>query len=291
MSRLGRAVGVLRAIVRESRAERITFMAGSIAYHAFVSLLPLLLLLLAVFSAVGGQLEESLIEFARTVLTPGAGEILVAELRRATDSTGVSILGVVLLVWGTLRIFRGIDTAFSDIYETGARNTVTDKFRDGLLVLGAVAVAIAVGALLEARVLGEGGVPGGWVGGRVLLVAALAVALFPLYYVFPDQEGITVREVMPGVGFAALSLTAVESLFGIYVEVSSRQPRQSALAGILVFLTWLYVSGLILLLGAVVNAVLGGRSEDVDIDPVIGGPDPAADGPRQRPSEGSDGDG
>ena len=37
-----------RAVVHEARVEKITFMAGSIAYHAFLSILPLLLLVLAV---------------------------------------------------------------------------------------------------------------------------------------------------------------------------------------------------------------------------------------------------
>ena len=44
-----------RAVVYEVRAENLTFMAGSIAYHAFVSLLPLLLLALAVATKVGNR--------------------------------------------------------------------------------------------------------------------------------------------------------------------------------------------------------------------------------------------
>jgi membrane protein len=65
-----RAVTVLRALVHEIRAERVTFMAGSIAYHAFVSLLPLLLLVLAAISAVGStSLQEGLLAGILVFLT------------------------------------------------------------------------------------------------------------------------------------------------------------------------------------------------------------------------------
>jgi len=92
--RTRRTITVVRAIVHEIRTERITFMAGSIAYHAFVSLLPLLLLVLAVVSAIGRPgIERGIIDLARATLTPGAADILVGELQ--TTSPGVSLLGLV----------------------------------------------------------------------------------------------------------------------------------------------------------------------------------------------------
>ena len=263
---------ILRALVHEFRVERVTFMAGSIAYHAFVSLLPLLLLILAVVSSVGNtSAENGLISLTETVLTPGASDVLVGELQRANASAGVSILGGLLLVWGTLRIFRGLDTAFSDIYESGAANTFTDQILDGVVVLIAVGFAIVVGGLVETRLGGLNAVPGGWVLHRLLLFAGLAIVLLPMYYIFPDEDDLSVIEVIPGVVVTAAGLMIFQSLFRFYIELSSRSPQESVLAGILVFLTWLYFSGLVVLLGAVVNAVLSNRSADVDIDPVVGG--------------------
>jgi|GEM_PF-208121 len=271
---LRRAVSVGRAIVHEIRTERITFMAGSIAYHAFVSLLPLLLLVLAVVAALDRpEIEQGIISLAAALLSPGAGDVLVAELR--STSPGVSLLGLVVLIWGTLRIFRGLDTAFSDIYETEAHNTLLDQFADGLVVLVCFAVAILVGAGLE-RVLTFDGTAG-WVAGRAVLVVGLALAFFPMYYVFPDEPGMTVREVLPGVGFVAVGLTAFASLFRVYLEASGSAETGSVLGGVLVFLTWLYFSGLVVLVGVAINAVLSNRSRDVDIRPVLGGQPRRAD--------------
>ncbi|WP_152042733.1 YihY/virulence factor BrkB family protein [Salinigranum salinum] len=271
--RLERALVLLRAIVHEIRAERLTFMAGSIAYHAFVSLLPLLLLVLAIVARVGDRsLETAFERFVATVLTPGASSIFVTELSQAGSSAGLSLFGGVVLVWGTLRIFRGLDTAFSDIYESEAENTFADQVSDGVVVLLVFALAILLAVFVESRLVlaGAGTVP--WLLHRLVLVALLSVALFPMYYVFPDCD-VGVVEVLPGVFLAAVGLASFETLFQLYARFSATAQDPSVVAGILVLLTWLYFSGLVILLGAAVNAVLSNRSRDVNVRPVFGGVD------------------
>ena len=270
--RRDRVETVLRAIVHELKAERVTFMAGSIAYNAFLSLLPLLLLLLAIVGSVGDEsLEEGLVSITRAALTPGAADVLVAELR--SSSAGASLVGLAALLWGALRIFRSLDMAFSDIYESQAENTFVNQLRDGIVVLGSVAAVVAVVVVLESLSGGLDGTGGtaGWLVQRLALVGATAVALVPMYYLFPDEPDITVGEVLPGVGVTAVGLVSAESLFRLYIEYSSTNAENGLLSGIIVLMTWLYVSGLVILVGAAVNAVLSNRSEDVSIDPVIGG--------------------
>ncbi|ELZ91114.1 YihY/virulence factor BrkB family protein [Haloferax sulfurifontis] len=268
--RVERALTLGRAIAYEVRTERLTFMAGSIAYGAFVSLLPLFLLVLAAVSATGNSgLRESVIAVIQSVLTPGAGDVIVAELESSTQLASLSVVGVLVLVWGTLRIFRGLDTAFSDIYESEAANTFADQLSDGIVVLVTVAVAVVAGALIESALPALDGALG-WAVYRGLLVGVLFVTFYPMYYIFPDED-VTYLEVVPGTLVAAVGLTTFESLFRLYVEFSSRAPESSVVAGILVLLTWLYFSGLVILLGAAVNAVLSNRSRDVNVRPLFGG--------------------
>ncbi|TYT63754.1 YihY/virulence factor BrkB family protein [Natrialba swarupiae] len=264
---------VLRAIVHELRVERVTFMAGSIAYNAFLSLLPLLLLLLAVIGSVGNQsLEDGLVSITRAALTPGAADVLVAELQ--TTPPAASTLGIVALVWGALRIFRSLDMAFSDIYESQARNTLLNQVHDAVVVLVSVTAVVAAVVAIESVApggFGRSGGPVGWLGQRLFLVVAVGVALVPMYYLFPDEEDMALIEALPGVAITAVGLVAAESLFQLYVQYSSASAQNSLLAGIIVLMTWLYVSGLLILVGAAVNAVLSNRSEDVSIRPVLGG--------------------
>lgn len=267
--RARRGAKVLAAIVRELRAEKVTFMAGSIAYHAFVSLLPFLLLLLLVLTRVGGE------ALARETLTAVAGyltgqnvDVLVRAAQSATDNAGLSLVSLALLVWGTLRIFRGLDTAFSDIYESSANNGFLDQIRDGIVVF--LAVGIALGAVAAGETLL--GFPSLGPLAPVATVAVVAVALFPMYYVFPD-ENVTAREVVPGTLVAAVGWVLLGTGFSHYAAVSSK--TEYGVVGVIVLLvTWLYFTGLVLLVGAAVNAVLAGRSEDVG-DLSWGGTDPA----------------
>ncbi|WP_267642596.1 YihY/virulence factor BrkB family protein [Haloarchaeobius amylolyticus] len=257
-----RVLGLLRALQREVRAENLTFMAGSIAYHAFISLLPFLLVLLAALTAVGGEgLALDVVFSIGTYLSPNAGELLTETVQRATASASVSILGVVALVWGTLKIFRSLDTAFSDIYESEAENTFADQLADGILVFVSVGVAAAIAAGAGTLVDLDGSLLGEALG-FLLLVAGLSLVFFPMYYVFPD-ENVTVREVIPGAVFAATGWATLESLFQYYVAVAGKADAYGVVGAILLLVTWLYFSGLVVLVGAALNAVLAGRSEDV----------------------------
>lgn len=264
-----RVASVVRAVIHEIRTENVTFLAGSIAYHAFVSLLPLLLLVVIVLSSAGnGGLQSAFESLVRGALTQNAGSELLSELERAGQSRGLSIAGFGVLVWGSLRIFRGLDTAFSDIYETEAENTFLDQLGDALLLLLVFGVGVVLAAFLRQYVPSDGGGLLWPIVSRVLLVLALTVALFPMYYVFPDTD-VGVVEVLPGTAFAAVGLTVFESLFQVYAQWGGTQQNPSVVAAILVFLTWLYFSGLVILVGASVNAVLSNRSADVAIDPVV----------------------
>lgn len=285
---LTRAVTLLRAIVHEIKADRITFITGAIAYNAFLSLLPLLFVLLTIVSVVGGtELQGTLISLTEALVTPGAAEIFVAELNNA--STGASLAGLVALVWGMFRIFRGLDTAFSDIYETQAENTIPDQIRDGIVVFGSLTALLLAVFALE-TVLATGDVTGFLSPFyRLLLICVVGLTLTPLYYVFPDEPDMDPLEIVPGVLFAAIALVALQSIFGYYVALSDPTANNQLLASIVILLTWLYFCGLVILVGAAINAILSNRSEDVNVEPLIGGvprdrtTDPIADqsrGPR-----------
>jgi membrane protein len=260
---LERAWIVGRAVLREARAENLTFLAGSIAYHAFVSLLPFLLLLLFVISRAGDERTAlAVMEAVAGYLTAAETETLVDAARQATANTGLSLAGVALLVWGALRIFRGLDTAFSTIYETQAANTFLDTVVDSVVVFLTVGVAIVVVATVDAVVGVPVAGPVGSVLAPVVTALGVALALLPMYYVFPDED-VTVREILPGTLVAAVGWTVLGRLFKTYAAYSSRS--EYGIIGVVALLvTWLYFIGLVLLLGAAINAVVGGRTEDVD---------------------------
>lgn len=260
LARRGLAFG--RAFVGEVREKDVPFMAASIAYQAFVSLLPLLVLLFFALSLVSDeQLAARVVDLTESFLPQRGRGLLEDAIAGTTGSVGTSIIGVVTLAWGSIRIFRGLDKAFSSIYETEARNSLLDQFTDAAVVLLSVGVALtaAVGAgaafsLLPAVLLVD-------LWGPVLLAVGLLVAFVPMFYLFPDLD-LSVPEVLPGAGVAAVGWTALEELFGVYVSLAGGSGA-GVLGAVLLLLAWLYLGSLALLVGGVVNVVLSGRHRGV----------------------------
>ncbi|WP_135533782.1 YihY/virulence factor BrkB family protein [Halostella pelagica] len=267
--RLRRLLAVVVAVVRVVRRKNITFMAGSIAYNAFVSLLPLLLILFLVVAAVGNDpLALYVVELTERYLTPNAQLLLASALTDRTGQAGLSAISVVTLLWGTLKIFRGLDTAFAELYASEAESTLLDQLRDGFVVLFAVLFAILAAGVAGAAFALFPAVP--YVGflSPLVLVVGLSLAFLPMYYVFPDAD-VTVREVLPGTVVASVGWALLEALFQVYAAAASTYEVYGTIGAVLLLLTWLYFGGLVLMTGAAVNVVLAGRvDETVDTEDI-----------------------
>ncbi len=267
--RFRRLLAVVVAVVRVVRRKNITFMAGSIAYNAFVSLLPLLLILFLVVAAVGNDpLALYVVELTERYLTPNAQLLLASALTDRTGQAGLSAISVVTLLWGTLKIFRGLDTAFAELYASEAESTLLDQLRDGFVVLFAVLFAILAAGVAGAAFALFPAVP--YVGflSPLVLVVGLSLAFLPMYYVFPDAD-VTVREVLPGTVVASVGWALLEALFQVYAAAASTYEVYGTIGAVLLLLTWLYFGGLVLMTGAAVNVVLAGRvDETVDTEDI-----------------------
>lgn len=251
----------VRSVVRETRREDITFMAASIAYHAFVSMLPILLLVTVLVSTFGSrELVANVMELTATIF-PDTGQHLVTNsLRDATGGVGLSVVGIGVLLWGTSKIFRAMDAAFAEIYDTERKLSLVEQLRDAFVVFFALAVAI-VGAIVFGTFFRvPDSVPFAPLLDGLVAIGGLAVAFLPIYYVFPNTD-VSVREVLPGVLVAAVGWVGLEVVFDIYVSFSNKPDLYGLLGTFVLLVTWLYVGGLVMLVGASVNATLSGHTD------------------------------
>ena len=245
----------LRSLYREVRDSNVPFMAGSIAYSAFVSLFPLLLLGVIAASAIGGEaFARYVVGLVEGYLTPSGQEALIESLTRANRRAQVSVFTLVVFLWATLRVFRGLDIAFSILYGTGGKYSLLDQVKDGLIVFTALAVAIAGMVSLLVFTPGFSNVLPFPFLGALLLVVFLTVVFLPMYYVFPDVD-VTVGEILPGAVVAAVGWAILQQGFQIYVSLSDKVELYGILGAVLLLITWLYVGALIILLGGAVNVV------------------------------------
>lgn len=266
MSAITRWFGLARTVLAEAREQEITFLAASIAYYAFVSLLPMLLLGLAIATFVGGEEFATRIAMAASdVLTPAGQNQLRDIILNREGRAGATVVGTLVLLWGTLRMFRGLDEAFSRVYNVTALKGFLDTLKDAFVVVVVIALGVAAMVLagLALRFLPE--VPFAGTLSTVALILALLPVFLPLYYFFPDVD-VSLREAIPGAVVATVGWTVLQVGFRIYVRESSRFDAYGVLGGALILVTWLYFGAILLLLGAVVNAVFTGQFADDEDD-------------------------
>jgi len=251
-----RAVSVARDVVRTVQEEEVSFLAAGIAYYMFVSLLPLLLLTLVVGTLAGGEaFAERIVTAAGDVLSPAASTLLEDALTSGAGRGGATVLGVGVTLWSALKVFRGLDTAFSRVYGTDGPDSIVGELVDGLAALGGISVALVGLGVIGAfgTVLGVQVALGG-----LALVPVLAVAFLPLYYLFPDQE-MTIRAAVPGAVFAGVGWTLLGTGFNVYAAQADTYQVYGVIGGVLLLVTWFYFAGQVLLVGAAVNAALADR--------------------------------
>lgn len=240
------------------RDRQLTFMAGSLAYAAFLSLVPVLVMVLAVAAVVRGEAwVGQLLGLVETQLGPRIAGVLAEALQSDQGMLGASALGVVILLWSATRIFRGLDVAVNEVYGTSSDGFLS-TLRDGLVALVALVVAIAIIIGLETAV--QRTVSSGLLTAAtpIFLWVALTVLLLPIYTVLPDVA-VSLGEALPGAVFVGAAWLLLSDAFGLYVAATGQ--AAGLFGGIILLLTLLWIAMLVLLVGAVVNAVLANRGQ------------------------------
>lgn len=257
--RLRRSLEELRDIVAVARERNVTFLAAGFVYYAFVSIIPLLVLALVAGRFVfGGAFTTMLVSQVSTLLSDSGKHVVENMLQNSNGQVGAGVASLLVLGWGALKVFRGLDIAFGEVYDTDDSASLLEQVKDGTLVavttLGALTVLTVSNAV--AAVPASIGVPYPVVASVIVLVAGLVLVFLPLYYVFPPVE-MSLRQAFPGAAVAAVGWLVLQEAFQLYANRAGQYEAYGILGAVLLFVTWLYFAGVVVLLGAVVNAVLG----------------------------------
>lgn len=250
-------VSKIRSLVKVGTDNELSFLAGSIAFFASFSILPALLLILALGSVfVGDQFAVGIVSTLEGFLSEEGSRVISDALTDRTGLAGASLLGFGALFWSTLKVFRAIDIAFDRIYGADNAPSLPEQLVTATVVLASMGAGVALIVTLQAALLelNTGFTSLINLAGIPLLVASLVLLLLPVYYMMPPEQ-ITVREAVPGTATAALGLILLQQVFHIYASVAGSYQTYGFLGAVLLFLLWLYFGALALLFGAVVNVV------------------------------------
>lgn len=246
-------------VVEFAREKRVTTIAAGLAFHALNALVPTVILLLLGLSVGGGF--DAVAPFVGRLLgvQSTAVQRVASQVTNATNGRlRAAVVAGAIFLWSTGRLFEAVQGSFAEVYgvdpyDSWARKLSGIALTFGTFVVGFVAMAV-LGVWLSNLVSGLA-----WrLVSPFLLFGALTLLFVPLYYLLPDVP-LSLREAVPGAVFAAVGWTTSGLFFRLYAGVSSSVQLYGALGGLVLFTTWIYLGGLLLLLGVILNAVVTDR--------------------------------
>jgi membrane protein len=261
--------GGLRRFWRLAWGANITGLASMVAYNMLLGVIPIALLGLFVAGQVlsSVKLQHSVIVDLREVF-PGTAEktldSLLSEVRSSTTSTGV--LALVASLWLGSSFWGAMDTAFSRIYGGPSRSWWRQKRFALSMVIVVLVFMVATVAVPTAQSILRAGVKDlpfdlahvavfVYVGSLAVSLGLLFGCLAIIYSRVPHMR-VPWRAVWPGALGATLAIGAVDYAFPVYLtNISTIARFGSTIVFILIVLGWFYVLAIIILSGAIVNAL------------------------------------
>ncbi len=277
---------VLKRTFQEMGRDHLTLLAGGVAYAWFMALFPGLIAAVLTYGLVTDPADVQRQIDNLLAGLPADAQSLLADQMSALATTSSGGLGVGLIVsialalWSASAGIAGLLEAVNLAYdEEETRGFVEKRGLALLLTLGFLvflAVAIGLVAVLPAvldqlglGIVAEAAVQIARWGGLVLL---MILALGVVYRVGPDRDSARVRWISTGAVTATLLWVAASIVFSLYVDnFGSYGKTYGSLAGVVVLLLWLWITALVVLLGAELNAESEGQTRH---DTTTGEPQP-----------------
>jgi membrane protein len=251
------------ALIRDWLRGEINTRAMSLAYTTLLSLVPLMVFSFAILKGLGarGDLRLILDEFFRPMGT-AATELTDSVLQFVANMRGelLGSIGLAFLVYTVIATIQKVEGSFNFVWRVGRRRSFGRRFTEylGVMIIGPILLAVAIGLLGSAEhspfaqwlhavaplavVLG--------VLGQIVPYAIVTV-VFTVMYSFIPNTHVQFRAALIGGVTAGIIWALVGKVFTAVILYSSQMVAvYTGFAIVLTTLIWVYMSWLILLIGA-----------------------------------------
>ena len=262
---------ILRKTLREFSKDQCTDLAAALTYYAVLALFPAMLALVSLLSIIGqGQKgTDALLGIVKDVAPSAANTMqgVVTQLTASHAGGFALVIGLLGALWSASGYIGAFGRAMNRIYEVDEGRPFY-KLRPVMLLVTLVAVILAAAVALALVVsgpvaravgsaigLGSAAVTA-WNIAKwpVILIVAIAVVAI-LYYATPNIRQPKFRWISLGAAIAVVVWIIASVAFGFYVaNFSSYNKTYGTLAGVIVFLLWLWITNLALLFGAEIDS-------------------------------------
>jgi len=257
---------LIHLIRHRFKEDRCLQVAASLTYTTLLSLVPIITIALTVFSAfpVFGEMMAQIKIFLLTNMVPeSAGKIISVYMAQFSEKAArLTAVGIALLAVTALMLMLTIDHAFNVIWRVRKQRPLLQRFLSywAVLTLGPLLVGASLSLTSYLVSLSFG-----WVkdipllGGLPLNLTPLALtisALALLYLAVPNRPVRLSHALAAGI-VAGIAFELMKKLFTLYLtQFPTYTLVYGAFAALPIFLIWVYLSWLVVLLGAVIAAAL-----------------------------------
>jgi membrane protein len=265
---------VARRTWREFGKDQCTDLAAALTYYAVLALFPALVAMLSLVSLVGDPKKtvDNLLQVMSDIGASSAADTLhptITQLASSRSGGLAFVIGLLAALWSASGYVGAFGRGMNRIYEVGEGRPIW-KLRPITIVLTLILVVLA-GLVGLALVLtgpaaksvgdlvgfGDTAVTTWDIAKWPVMLAVVIVIVALLYYVTPNVAQPRFRWVSVGAVVAITVLIIASTAFGFYVANFSHYNRTyGSLAGVIVFLLWLWITNLALLFGAELDAEL-----------------------------------
>jgi membrane protein len=290
---------IIVATWKESGEDDLTLVSAGVAFYAFLAFVPLLSAFVLTYGLVAEPASVVRHMQSLTSVMPQNAAGIIGDQLKSMVETGGGQKGLGLLVAiaialygatkGATSIMSALNIAY-DVEET--RGFVTRTLLSFAMTAGALltmflaVVAVAGTNALEELLPSLSGITHVLIKIMLWAVAASAVVLLLalIYRYGPNRPQAPWRWITPGSAVAAIAWIAATAGFGLYVSnFGNYNATYGSLGAVIVFLTWLYLSAYIVLLGAELNSEIEHSTAEAAAAQAIAASGPAAT-PAQPPT-------
>lgn len=264
----------LRSAVAEFQRDQCTDLAAALTYYSVLSVFPAILALVSLLGVFGQgeSTTQALLDVVRRLGQSDAAQQLEEPVRAMVGASGAGfalVLGIGTALFSASGYVGAFGRAMNRVYQVDeGRPAWKLRSQQVLITLGLVVMAalVLVGLVVSGPVAEAAGRTIGLEAATVttwnlakwpVILGVVVVMVAVLYYWTPNVRQPRFRWVSVGAGVAILVWVLASVGFGFYVTTfGSYAKTYGSLAGVVVFLLWLWITNLALLLGAEVDAEL-----------------------------------
>lgn len=252
-------------------------LGAALSYYTVFSLVPLLVLTIAIAGLVFGKdaAQHAMMAQIESLVGPQSAAAIQQMLEIAQKpSSGAlaSLIAIGTLLLGASGVFAQLQDALNTVWDVepkagrGIRGVIKDRFFSFMAVLG-TGFLLLVSLVLSAALAAFGKLFMNWLPGQeaVLHLANFTISfgvitlLFAMMFKLLPDAKIAWRDVWIGAGLTSLLFTIGKLLIGLYLGKSDVGSAYGAAGSLVILLVWVYYSSQILLFGAEFTSVYANR--------------------------------